>query len=216
MKRRLLTRAAAADRLCHGSALLLRRWEQRLTTWVRAGRRDDLTGWRAALGPLLRLALLAVLGLVAFGILRTARILMWLLTAWWVLAAWRAGRGLTAPQEQPADATPEDAEAAAFAERRIAFLTWLEKVTRGRPGIHLGELHHKLTQQPAAEHLTRRELSTLLDRYSIPVKRTLRVDGIPGRSGVSREAVETLLAEAGVTPSPLSESEPVSSSGESA
>ncbi|MFI7009992.1 hypothetical protein [Streptomyces sp. NPDC050145] len=194
--RRLVARAAlvwaartpAADRLTRGSS---RAWQQRadaLTGWVAAGRRDDLTGWRASLGPIFRVAVLGALAYVLWALVRAWPWLMWALTGWWLHAAWKAGRAPAgAPVETPAE-TPED-------EHRTVFVRWLDEVTRGRNGIHLGELHKLLAKRPALAHLKRADVTPLLRRYEVPVERTLRVDGIAGRSGVSRAAVERLLAD---------------------
>lgn|GEM_PF-3435680 len=198
--KRIATRAAlvwaartpAAERLARGSS---RAWQQRadaLTAWVAAGRRDDLTGWRASLGPLFRLAVLGAVAYAVWAIVRAWPWLMWALTGWWLHTAWKAGRDAAeAPVETPVDTpaeTPED-------EHRAALVRYLDEVTRGRNGIHLGELHDRLTLRPALAHLKRADVTPLLRRYEVPVERTLRVDGIAGRSGVSRAAVERLLDE---------------------
>ncbi|MFF5980866.1 hypothetical protein ACFY78_18675 [Streptomyces olindensis] len=109
MKRHLAwwsARTGAADRLARGSYAVWERRTEALTAWVRAGRRDDLDGWRAALGPVLRLI---VLGAVAYGLWAAVRAwpwLMWLLAGCWIRAAWKAGQTPApaadcAPTEQP-------------------------------------------------------------------------------------------------------------------
>lgn len=204
MKHRLLTRAAAADRLCRGSALLLRRWEQRLTTWVRAGRRDDLTGWRAALGPLLRIALLAVIGLVAFGILRTARILMWLLTAWWVLAAWRAGRGLDQPAEKPSADVPEHAPE----EVHAAVIDWVRQAVGDRQGVHLRDLLANGQQHGMFEGLDVPAFRALLEAAGIPVRKGVRVRGQGVTVGVHRDDLPAPAEAPSGAPSPADRQAP--------
>ncbi|MGW3867207.1 hypothetical protein ACWEDZ_37975, partial [Streptomyces sp. NPDC005047] len=70
---------------------------------VRAGRRGDLTGWRAALGPIFRLLVLGAVAGVVWAAVRALPWLMWLLTGWWLRAAWKAGRSAPAvPEEEPA------------------------------------------------------------------------------------------------------------------
>ncbi|MYS91451.1 MULTISPECIES: hypothetical protein [Streptomyces] len=84
--------ARTVDRLADGSSVLARRIGARITAWVARARRDDLTGWRAALGCWLRLAVL-VLGLYGlWGLVRTFPGLLWLLSAGWTAAAWKPGR----------------------------------------------------------------------------------------------------------------------------
>ncbi|MFF1756149.1 hypothetical protein [Streptomyces sp. NPDC058266] len=207
-------RTPAADRLARGSS---RAWQQRvdaITAWVAAGRRDDLAGWRAALGPLFRLAVLGAVAYAVWAIVRAWPWLMWALTGWWLRVAWKAGRdpaetAVDAPAETAVDAPAETAED----EHRATFVRWLDELTRGRNGIHLGELHDRLTQRPALAHLKRADVTPLLRRYAVPVERTLRVDGIAGRSGVSRAAVERLLDELAGPLSPPN-SPPASTSAE--
>lgn len=90
--------------------------------------------------------------------------------------------------------------------RRLAFLKWLEKTTRGASGIHLDQMYHQLTQQEPANALPRHHLRPLLDHYGIPVQRTLRVGAVAGRSGVTRQAIEATLRAASATPPPGVES----------
>lgn len=125
-----------------------------------------------------------------------------LLVAAWIAAPEPAAKKAQsaaeeAPEEDPAGdplGTPEG--------RRLAFLLWLEKTTRGGSGIHLDQMHHQLTQQEATKRLARHHLRPLLDHYRIPVERTLRVGTVAGRSGVKREAVLAALRDA-ETPPPL-------------
>ncbi|MFF9811671.1 hypothetical protein ACF1G5_42500 [Streptomyces coeruleorubidus] len=73
MRRRLAwwaARSGMADRLARGSYAVWERRADALTAWVRAGRREDLDGWRAALGPLVRLILLGVLAYAVWVIVR--------------------------------------------------------------------------------------------------------------------------------------------------
>ncbi|MFJ2717428.1 hypothetical protein [Streptomyces sp. NPDC087437] len=109
MKRRLAlwaARTTAADRLARGSGIVWRHRADALAAWVRAGRRDDLTGWRAALGPIARLVLLGVLAYVVWAVVRALPWLMWLVTGWWIRAAWKAGKTTPAEATEEASAAP--------------------------------------------------------------------------------------------------------------
>jgi len=106
--------------------------------------------------------------------------------------SWSEARG-AALDEAATDASPGTAQAAP-ADPRTVLIGWLDELTRGRSGIHLDELHRALTAHPQLAGLTRPEMRAWLDRHSITVNRTLRVGSVPGRSGVSRATVETLLA----------------------
>ncbi|MGW5852104.1 hypothetical protein ACWFQ8_29860 [Streptomyces sp. NPDC055254] len=84
--------ARAGVRMRAGSARVCRERAEQLRTWAARGRREDLDGWKAALGSWLRLALLAAAGYGAYWSCRRWPWLMWVLAVWWVAAAWRAGR----------------------------------------------------------------------------------------------------------------------------
>ncbi|MER7833496.1 hypothetical protein [Streptomyces sp. NPDC095602] len=90
-------RQAAAARLAHGTAQLAQRLGERATAWVRAGRRDDLEGWRAALGCLVRAALLAGGLWLLWRAVRALPALMLILVPLGLLAAWRVGHPSKAP-----------------------------------------------------------------------------------------------------------------------
>ncbi|MCM8548911.1 hypothetical protein [Streptomyces sp. STCH 565 A] len=193
-----------ADRLATGSGLLARRLATRTAAWVRRGRRDDLTGVKAALGCWLRLGLLVVGGWLLWRLVRAVPNLMWVLTAGWIVASWRAGK--PAPAETPGKADEEPPTEAPEIPHRHLLIHWLDRLTRDRAGIHLTELHQTLTKDPAAAALTRAQMRAWLDRHHITVDRTLRVGSVAGRSGVSRATVEALLR----TIPPLPETSPLS------
>jgi hypothetical protein len=121
----------------------------------------------------------------------------------WVVAAWVAAPP-AAPEKPPAglieapvgviEDTPEG--------RRLVFLRWLEKTTRGASGIHLDQMHAQLTQHEPAKGMPRHHLRPLLRHYGVPVQRTLRVGAVSGRSGVTRQAIEEALAAAEQAPPP--------------
>lgn|GEM_PF-6062388 len=123
--------------------------------------------------------------------------------------AWLAAAAALAPRDtwQPPTDEPTDDEGDipqvdpdTPAGRRLAFLRWLERETRDAPGIHLDQLHQRLTRIEPANGLPRQHLRPLLQYYGVPVQRTLRVGPVSGRSGVSRQAVLDALAAAETSP----------------
>lgn len=198
--------ARPADRLATGSRLLARRVGARAATWVARARRDDLAGWRAALGCWLRLGLLTF-GLYAlWRLVRAIPNVLWLLSAVWLAVSWRTGK--RAGEAVPAESSAPAPSGLPAPDARAVLVHWLDRLTRGRSGIHLDELHEALTRHPDLAGLNRPEMRAWLGRHQITVDRTLRVGSVAGRSGVSRATIEALLA---TLPS-LAESGPVDSS----
>ncbi|MFD5002205.1 hypothetical protein ACFWMV_04785 [Streptomyces mutabilis] len=186
MKRRLAlwaVRTSAADRLAWGSAAVWQRRADALTTWVRAGRRDDLTGWRAALGPLVRLMILGVLAYAVWAVVRALPWLMWLLAGWWLRAAWKAGR---APAEETEDAPDDRASSAADREALRGLL--LELMGEGS-GVHLRTVLAHLQEHGQWEGRTVTDLRLQLGRLEVPVHRSVKVAGVP-TWGVRRRDLE--------------------------
>lgn len=130
-------------------------------------------GWTVRHFPAVAPTVLVVTWLVAAGILAPAG-------AWDMPAVEPVEEGDEPAVEEPGEASP--------AGPRAALLDVLDRVTRGRNGVHLEEL---------AEHpelgLTRADIRPLLDTHQVPVTRSLSVDGVAGRSGVRRADVEALL-----------------------
>lgn len=172
-------RAGIADRLARGSTLVWERRTEALTGWVRAGRRDDLTGWRAALGPIVRLVLLGVLAYTVWAIVRALPWLMWLLTGWWIRAAWKASR------EAPAAATVEDVR-----DRDIAVLRQLLLDLMGTgSGVHLRTVLAHLQEHGQWEGRTVSDLRVHLARLGVPHDARVKVRGVP-TWGVRRRDLE--------------------------
>jgi len=135
-------------------------------------------GWAAAQQPLN-----ATVGIIA---------------AWLAAAAWLTPRAVwaaPAPEvpEPPLEEAPELSEDDLHEWDRLALLVLLEEATRGRNGVHLGELHQPVSAHPRFAGLPRAHMGALLEGFGVPVQRTLSVDGVEGRSGVRRADVETLL-----------------------
>ncbi|MFI0268581.1 hypothetical protein [Streptomyces luteogriseus] len=186
MKRRLTwwaARSGIADRLARGSCTVWERRVDALTSWVRAGRRADLDGWRAALGPVLRLVVLGVALCAVWAVVRAWPWLMGLLAGCWIRAAWRAGKA-TSPEA--ADEPPADAPAMPDVEavRRL-----LLDVMGDASGVHLRTVLAHLQEHGQWEGRKVADLRVHLERLDIPVDRGVKVGRTP-TWGVRRRDLE--------------------------
>lgn len=164
-------RRGAAGRLADGSALLARRYGAQLAAWVRRGRREDLTGWRTALGPLLRLALLAAVAYGVWALVRAVPWLLWALSAGWCWAAWRAAP--KPPAETPVEA-PGHGPQEVSAEAVRALLSGL--IGEGR-GVHLSAVLAHLQEHGQGAGWEVADLRARLAALGVPVRRSLKVAG---------------------------------------
>jgi hypothetical protein len=186
MKRRLgwwAARSSIADRLARGSYAVWERRTAAFADWVRAGRRDDLDGWRAALGPILRLVILGVVAYAVWAIVRALPWLMWLLAGWWIRAAWRAGR------DTPAEAADEPPEQAAHALQVKALRQLLLDLMGTGSAVHLRTVLAHLQEHGQWEGRKVADLRVHLQRLDIPVDRSVKVAGTP-TWGVRRQDLE--------------------------
>lgn len=181
---RLLLRSAGSGWLYDGSLIVWQRRTDALTAWVRRGRRDDLTGWRASLGPIMRIALLGLLAYVLWAIVRALPWLMWLLGALWLRAAWRAARMLPAAGgEEPAgQRSPSSAD-----DVRTATLEWVWQLIGDRQGVHLRDLLAHAQAHGMFEGLEVSDLRAHLERWGIPVQKRVRVRGLGVTVGIHRD-----------------------------
>lgn len=101
-------RTATAQRLTTGSSTLITRIGTRTAAWIRAGRRDDLTGLAAVLGCIARALIVAAGAYVLWRIIRAAPALLWALVPAWCWAALRAAPQTAA--EHPSEEAPEEPE----------------------------------------------------------------------------------------------------------
>jgi hypothetical protein len=191
--------ARVVDRIATGSAALPRRLGVRVAAWVRRGRRDDLTGWRAALGCWVRLAVLTLGLYVLWRLVRAVPNLLWLLSAGWLLAAWRAGKS-------GGEAADEDAEEEAPAAPDVeAVRTLLFGLMGTGSGVHLRTVLAHLQKHGQWEGRTVTDLRVHLDRLGVPVDRSVKVAGTP-TWGVRRRDLEApspaVAEEASPAPSP--------------
>ncbi|MEU3945442.1 hypothetical protein [Streptomyces sp. NPDC029526] len=179
--------ARPANRLCTGSSILVRRLGARAAAWCARGRRDDLTGWRAALGILVRLALLALGAYLLARLVRALPALMWLLTTWWTAAAWRAGRPTTSEAEEAPEETPA---APAPALDPTAVRTLLLEVMGDAPAVHLRTVLAHLQERGQWEGRKVGDLRAALEALEIPHDRRVKVAGVP-TWGVRRRDLDT-------------------------
>jgi hypothetical protein len=186
MNRRLAwwaARSGIADRLARGSYAVWERRADALTAWVRAGRRDDLDGWRAALGPLIRLVILGVVAYAVWAIVRALPWLMWLLAGWWIRAAWRASR------EAPAEAAEVPSEQTSHVLQVEVLRQLLLDLMGTGSGVHLRTVLAHLQEHGQWEGRTVTDLRVHLARLDIPVDRGVKVAGTP-TWGVRRRDLE--------------------------
>ncbi|GAQ64070.1 hypothetical protein [Streptomyces scabiei] len=166
----------AATRLTAGSRIYSRRLASRAVTWCARGRRDDLTGWRAALGIVVRIALLLLGVYVLARLVRALPALMWLLTGWWTIASWRAGK----PPPKPAEHTPQTPPAEASAEAGAeAVRTLLLDLMGTGSGVHLRTVLKHLQQHGQWEGRTVTDLRVHLERLGVPHDPRVKVAGVP-------------------------------------
>ncbi|MYS47553.1 hypothetical protein GTY23_41565 [Streptomyces sp. SID5998] len=176
--------APAAARLATGSHTVVRRLAARAAAWCARGRRADLTGWRAALGVLARLAVLGFGLYVLARIVRALPALMWLLTAGWLAASWRAGRP---PKEQP---LAEGEDEAAPVPDREAVRTLLLEAMGDAPAVHLRTVLAHLQQHPTTAARTAAwtiaDLRFRLEAVGVPVHPKVKAPGGGPTRGVRR------------------------------
>ena len=192
----LLSRTA--DRLAIGSRIHARRLTSRLLGWCARGRRADLTGWRRALGVFVRLGLLALGVYILARIVRALPSLMWLLTGWWTIAAWRAGKPAAEPaEEDPASAAKRDTH-----DRQVRVLRQLLLDLMGNgSGVHLRTVLAHLQKKNQWEGRTVTDLRVHLKLLGVPHDPNVKVAGVPTWGVRRRDLEATSPAEAQETPS---------------
>ncbi|MFE4051221.1 hypothetical protein [Streptomyces sp. YIM B13518] len=162
--------ARPAGRLATGSSALVRSMAARAAAWCARGRRDDLTGWRAALGILVRLALLLLGAYLLARIVRALPALMWVISAGWTVAAWRAGRPAAEEPEEPPAETPPTLD-------RDAVQTLLLEAMGDAPAVHLRTVLAHLQERGQWEGRTVGDLRSALEALEIPVQPKVKVAG---------------------------------------
>ncbi|MFF9199975.1 hypothetical protein ACF09L_32690 [Streptomyces sp. NPDC014779] len=182
------------QRLATGAHIVYRRRADALTAWVAAGRRDDLTGWRAALGPAVRLLLLAAVAAGAYRAVRAAHWLMWVPAAGCAVAAWRATR-------TPEEDAPEEPEQAPTGPDVTAVLALLSEVLDGRDRVHLSTVLAHLQEQGHGEGWKVADLRARLEALGVPVALKVKVAGVPTR-GIVRADLDARFPGWETVPSP--------------
>lgn len=185
MIRRLITRVPAQAWMYEGSLLVLRHRTDALTRWVRAGRREDLSGWQAALGPLVRVVFLGLLAYVLWAIVRALPWLLWLLGALWLRAAWKAAR------DRPTGTPDEAARPASTGGDGAALRALVLRLMGTGSAVHLRTVLEHLQQDPETAALTARwtiaDLRARLEAQGIPVHPKVKAGGGGPTRGVRRE-----------------------------
>lgn len=112
-----------------------------------------------------------------------AAIVAWCVAAWWIAP----------PAAEPPATAPAD-------EPTGAFIRWLLDLIGDRIGVHLRELYPAMRELPGHEGRDDAQLRAALKALGIPIRRSLRVDGVPGRSGVARADLKALPSPDGELP----------------
>ncbi|WP_051765134.1 hypothetical protein [Streptomyces sp. NRRL F-5135] len=173
-----------------GTGILLRLLGARIAAWIRAGRRDDLTGLAAALGPLLRLLLVALGAALLWWQIRLRPWLLWILVPLWAWLAVRAqDRAMEAAEEQPEDDEPAAPDAAVARDAAVALLL---EVCGDRDAVHLSTVLQHLQEGGHWKNRRVTDLKTRLDRLGIPVEDKIKAGGKSPKRGVRREALLAL------------------------
>jgi hypothetical protein len=190
--------------LAEGSEAIWQRLADGVTGWIRDGRRDDLEGWRAALGPLFRLALVGALGYCAWLIVRRFPWLLWLLLAGVVAAAWKASHKRPAEdvdepaEDDLAEQSPEERRAAA----EKAFVEYVVASIGEAKGVHLSTLAEGLDRPGYLPGWGVAEVRAQLGALGIPCRRSVKVRGRGVAWGVHRDDIPALNS-----PTPTEDSE---------
>ncbi|MFJ9657600.1 hypothetical protein ACIRPR_06480 [Streptomyces griseoflavus] len=164
--------ARPAARIAAGSSALARRLGARAAAWCARGRRDDLTGWRAALGVLLRIVLLIFGAYLLARLVRALPAVMWLLSTGWTVAAWRAGRPAADEPAETSVETPPTLD-------RDAVQTLLLEAMGDAPAVHLRTVLAHLQERGQWEGRKVADLRAALARLDIPHARGVKVAGVP-------------------------------------
>lgn len=161
--------------LWHGSCELVRRgWAalgERLDPWERLGALalgGYATGYACVHAP--QVARFAIpFGAVA-----------WCVAAWWI-----------------APPAVDEPEPTVEVSARDGFVRWLLQLIGEQPGIHLRDLYPAMRKLPGQEGRDDAQLRAGLRNLGIPVRRSLRIGRISGRSGVARADLEVLSSPGG-------------------
>ncbi|MDT0477379.1 hypothetical protein RM863_35185 [Streptomyces sp. DSM 41014] len=198
--------ARPADRLARGTYLAARRRLERTASWIARARRDDLTGWRAALGCWARVALLALGVVLVARLIRALPALMWLLSGVWLVAAWRAGK--PAPSETPAEPSEKPSGEAPVMAPGEALRALLLEVMGEADAVHLSTVLAHLQETGHWRGRTVTDLRRRLAALGVPHDRSVKVAGVP-TWGVRRKHLQE--GSEAPSPAPFQETSPEAS-----
>ncbi|MFE1329743.1 hypothetical protein [Streptomyces microflavus] len=179
-------RTTTAQRLTTGSHALINRIGTRTADWIRAGRRDDLTGLAAALGCILRALLAAAGAYLLWRIIRAAPALLWALVPAWCWAALRAAPRTAA--ENFSEEAPEEPEP----DPRDAVLRLLYEALGDAPSMYLADLLQQLQEEGHGKGWKVADLRARLEALGIPVEQRLRTGGRGASRGIVRDQLPPL------------------------
>lgn len=182
--------AGPADRIAVGSRVLADRLAARSAAWVARGRRHDLTGWRAALGCWLRVAALGFGVYLLWRLVRAVPNLMWLLTAWWTAAAWRAGKTPAEVADEEQEEAPVGPPERPSGDVRAATVEWIWQRIGDAQGVHLRDLLAHAQAHGMFEDLDVTTFRSHLARRDIPVRNRCRVRGLGVTVGIHRDDLQ--------------------------
>jgi hypothetical protein len=181
----------AVTRLANGATLLARRLVDRASAWVRAGRREDLTGWQASLGCWVRLAVLCAGLWILWRIVRAAPALLWAIAPMVGVAAWRAGRPPRKPTAPAAGAAevPEPVEEQPVSTLSDAeFIDLVRRCIGPRSGVHLAVLPDLLGEL-TGEAWSAARVRASLAAAGVPVSGSVRMGPRKVSTGVRLDAL---------------------------
>lgn len=164
-------RHRAAHHLWYGSIELAAKLGRRTAAWIARGRRQDLAGWRAALGCWLRFSLVLAALWLLWKIVRGFPNVLWLILPVW---CWRAVRA--APPYEEREAAEEPDSGTPSAPDAEAVRTLLTELIGDRPGVHLSTVLDHLQKEGQGEGWEVADLRARLEALGVPVRRSVKVN----------------------------------------
>lgn len=188
---------ALTGRLWQGSLWLCQGCVRGLAAWCRNGRRDDLDGAAAEYGVWGRGVALLAVGGVVWRLVDAAPVVLFPAAGIWVLAALYA--------KEPPEPAEDDEETEGEAPAEPPVVALVRAQIGDEKGVHLSVLYPAMRGAlPGAGEAPDEALRQLLREHQIPTRRSVRVGGVAGRSGVHRDDLPPLpskgLSKSGATP----------------
>jgi len=190
-------RRTAADRIARGASAEVRRRASRTADWIAASPTRRGSAGRLAV----------VITAVAVGVLVVLHRwpwLMWPLSGWWAVKAWRAGRSEAAEAEpEVVEEVPKETPEASDEEVYAATLAWLHQAIGDRNGVHLADLLANAHAHGMLKELDVAAFRARLEGWGIAVRQQLKVGG-RNRPGVRRADLPPAPSPAEAEPDLLS------------